>query len=215
MGVKKDGTITALEHNIYWDAGAYVEYGANVVNAVGLSATGPYRIDNVSIDSVCIYTTLPPGGAYRGFGYSEFLFGLESHINKIAEKLNIDPFVIRRKNAIQAGDVLAYGAKSAYMTKEGNSALMNPNGLMEAIDRVEKEIEWGKRIESDDPTKAIGKGMALLWKAPAMPANPGSSAFLKFNEDGSLNISGLRNGYRAGLPHCNGSNCQRNSFCTG
>ena len=188
MGVKKDGTITALEHNIYWDAGAYVEYGANVVNAVGLSATGPYRIDNVSIDSVCIYTTLPPGGAYRGFGYSEFLFGLESHINRIADKLGIDPFEIRRKNAIKAGDVLAYGAKSAYMTKEGNSALMNPNGLMEAIDRVEKEIEWGKKMESSDPTKAIGKGMALLWKAPAMPANPGSSAFLKFNEDASLNI---------------------------
>ncbi len=83
MGVKKDGTITALDHKIYWDAGAYVEYGANVVNAVGLSAIGPYRIHNVSIDSVCVYTNLPPGGAYRGFGYSEMLFGLESHITAL------------------------------------------------------------------------------------------------------------------------------------
>jgi len=58
VGVKKDGTITALDHKLYWDAGAYVEYGANVVNAVGLSAIGPYRIPNVSIDSVCVYTRI-------------------------------------------------------------------------------------------------------------------------------------------------------------
>jgi len=44
IGVKKDGTITAFELTNYWDAGAYVEYGSNVVNASGLSATGPYRI---------------------------------------------------------------------------------------------------------------------------------------------------------------------------
>jgi carbon-monoxide dehydrogenase large subunit len=62
IGVKNDGTITALEQLLYWDAGAYVEYGANVVNAAGLSATGPYKIDNVKIDSVCVYTNLPPGG---------------------------------------------------------------------------------------------------------------------------------------------------------
>ncbi|MFC2136441.1 xanthine dehydrogenase family protein molybdopterin-binding subunit, partial [Bacteroidota bacterium] len=80
MGVNKDGTITALDQTLNWDAGAYVEYGANVVNAAGLSATGPYRIPNIKIDSVCIYTNLPPGGPYRGFGYSEVLFGLESHI---------------------------------------------------------------------------------------------------------------------------------------
>ncbi len=54
MGAKKDGTITAIEHTLHWDAGAYVEYGANVVNAVGLSATGPYRIPNINIDSFCI-----------------------------------------------------------------------------------------------------------------------------------------------------------------
>ena len=76
VGARTDGTITAIEHEMHWDAGAYVEYGANVVNAAGLSATGPYRIPNVSIDSLCINTNLPPGGPYRGFGYSEFHFRL-------------------------------------------------------------------------------------------------------------------------------------------
>jgi len=176
LGAKKDGSITALDHSLRWDAGAYVEYGANVVNAAGLSATGPYRIPNVSIDSVCVYTNLPPGGPYRGFGYSEFLFGLESHINEISKKLGLDPVDFRRKNAIREGDTLSYGAA------------MNPNGLIEAIDKVAEEIGWGKKETPSDSKKAIGKGFALLWKAPAMPPNAASTAFLKFNEDGSLNI---------------------------
>ncbi|MEI6764412.1 MAG: xanthine dehydrogenase family protein molybdopterin-binding subunit [Bacteroidota bacterium] len=176
IGVKNDGTLVALDHRLYWDAGAYVEYGANVVNSVGLSATGPYRIPNVSIDSFCIYTNLPPGGAYRGFGYSEFLFGLESHMTRIANHLGIDPVEIRRRNAINEGDTLAYGAH------------MNPNGMQQCIDKVVKEIEWGKKEISKDPNKVLGKGFSLLWKAPAMPPNASSSAFLKFNEDASLNI---------------------------
>ncbi len=176
VGVKNDGTITALKEVLYWDAGAYVEYGANVVNAAGLSATGPYRIPNLEIDSVCIYTNLPPGGPYRGFGYSEFIFGLESHLDEIAGKLGIDPKEFRKKNAIQEGDTLAYGSK------------MNPSGLLQCIDKVAEAIEWDRDFPVTDPNKAVGKGMSLMWKAPAMPPNASSTAFLKFNEDGSLNI---------------------------
>lgn len=176
MGVKKDGTFTAIDHKLYWDTGASAEYGANVVNAVGLSAIGPYRYPNVSIDSICMYTNLPPCGAYRGFGYSEFMFGLESHITRIAHKLGIDPVEIRRKNAIKENDTLAYGVA------------MNPNGLIKCIDEVAKEIEWGKKEESTNPHKKIGKGFSLIWKAPAMPPNASSAAFIKFNEDASINI---------------------------
>ncbi|KQC07919.1 MAG: dehydrogenase [Candidatus Cloacimonas sp. SDB] len=176
LGAKKDGTFTAIEHQLYWDTGASAEYGANVVNAVGLSAIGPYRYSNISIDSVCLYTNLPPCGAYRGFGYSEFMFGLESHITRLAAKLEIDPVALRRKNAIVEGDILAYGVP------------MNPSGLLQAIDQVAAEIDWGKKEISNDPNKVIGKGFSLIWKAPAMPPNASSAAFLKFNEDGSINL---------------------------
>ncbi|MCD4652711.1 xanthine dehydrogenase family protein molybdopterin-binding subunit [bacterium] len=184
MGVKNDGTITALEHTMLWDAGAYVEYGANVVNAAGLSATGPYRIHNVSIDSKCVYTNLPPGGPYRGFGYSEFHFGLESHIDRISAEIGMDPVEFRLKNAIREGDILPYGAK------------MNPCNLEEAIHKAAEAVDWSKKEESKDPHKAIGKGFSLFWKAPAMPPNAASSAFLKFNEDNSINllVSGMEIG---------------------
>ncbi len=176
IGVKNDGTMTAIEQLLYWDAGAYVEYGANVVNAAGLSATGPYRIPNIKIDSVCVYTNLPPGGPYRGFGYSEFLFGLESFVDDIAEKLGIDPIEMRLKNAIKEGDTLAYGGK------------MNPSGLEQAINKVKKELKWGEKRESKDPHIKTGKGISLFWKAPAMPPNASSTCFLKFNEDASINL---------------------------
>ncbi len=177
LGVKHDGTITALEHTLHWDAGAYVEYGANVVNAVGLSATGPYRIPHVNIDSVCVYTNLPPGGPYRGFGHSEFHFGLESHITRMARAIGMDPLALRKKNAIREGDTLAYGAA------------MNANGLEQALDRVAEAVHWGHQEAASGPHKTIGKGVACFWKAPAMPPNAASAAFLKFNEDGSVNVS--------------------------
>ena len=177
MGVKKNGKIVALEHTLHWDAGASAEYGANVVNAVGLSATGPYRVPNVKIDSVCVYTNMPPCGAYRGFGYSEFHFGLESHITRMAKAIGMDPVKFRKLNAIQEGDTLAYGAE------------MNPGNLRGAIDRVAKEIRWGKTQKTKAPNKVIGKGLVCFWKAPAMPPNASSAAYLKFNEDGSLNLA--------------------------
>jgi CO/xanthine dehydrogenase Mo-binding subunit len=177
VGARRDGTITALQHVLHWDAGAYVEYGANVVNAAGLSATGPYRIDNVHLDSVCLYTNLPPGGPYRGFGYSEFTFGLESHLTRLADELGIDPVEFRRRNAIAAGDELPYGAA------------MNPSGLTEAIERAAAAIDWGTTEPAPAPHLRVGKGFAVFWKAPAMPPNAGSAAFLKFNEDASINIT--------------------------
>ncbi len=177
IGARRDGTITAMEHTLHWDAGAYVEYGANVVNAAGFSATGPYRVPNLKIDSVCLYTNLPPGGPYRGFGYSEFLFGVESHMTRLAQKIGMDPVEFRRRNAIAEGDTLAYGAA------------MNPSGMQECIEKTARAIEWGKKEEPEVPGRVTGKAFALLWKAPAMPPNAGSAAFLKFNEDGSLNLA--------------------------
>lgn len=177
LGVKKNGKIVALEHTLHWDAGASAEYGANVVNAVGLSATGPYFVPNVKIDSVCVYTNMPPCGAYRGFGYSEFHFGLESHLTRVAQAIGMDPVRFRKLNAIREGQALAYGAA------------MNPGDLRAAIDRVAREIRWGKVQKSAHPHKAIGKGLACFWKAPAMPPNAASAAYLKFNEDGSLNLA--------------------------
>jgi len=176
MGVKKNGKIIALKHIMHWDVGASAEYGNNVVNATGFSATGPYYVPNVSIDSIGVYTNHPPCAAYRGFGYSEFHFGLESHIDRVAKELGIDAVEFRRINAIKPDEEVAYKCH------------MNPSGMLECIDKVAEAIEWGKEEVSPDPDIIIAKGFSSAWKAPAMPPNAGSSVFIKFSEDGSINI---------------------------
>lgn len=95
----------------------------------------------------------------------------------VAKKPGMDPVEFRRKNAIREGDTLACGAE------------MNPCGLHEAIDKVAAEIGRGKKEVSKNPDKIIGKGLACFWKAPVMPPNAASCAFLKFNEDASLNMN--------------------------
>ena len=132
-------------------------------------------------------------------GYSEFLFGLESHINETAKKLGIDPVEFRRRNAIQPGDILTYGSK------------MNNSGLLECIDKAAKAIDWDHNAISKDPNKVIGKGFACFWKAPAMPPNAASTAFIKFNEDGSLNILVFRHGNRTGIFNGHGASRRRSS----
>ena len=84
-GVSADGRITAQEMTMYWDAGAYADYAVNVTRASGYSATGPYEIPNAKVDAYTIYTNKPFGTAYRGFGHVEFFWGLERHMELVAQ----------------------------------------------------------------------------------------------------------------------------------
>jgi len=104
------------------------------------------------------------------------LFSVESHLTRIARKLGIDPLDVRKKNAIKEGDSLPYGV------------LMHRNGLIECLGRAAREVDYGKPQKPSGPDKLLGKGIASVWKAPAMPPNTSSAAFLKFNEDGSVNV---------------------------
>ncbi len=176
IGATKDGKLTAFEMENFWDAGPYVEYGANVVNSSALSATGPYFFPSLKIDSYCIYTNLPAAGPYRGFGYSEMLFSVESHMDRLAAMLKMSPLEFRLKNVLKRGMPLSYGAG------------MTENDLTQCFKKVAKAIDFDKPEKSKDPNKVIGKGIAGAWKGPAMPPNASSSAFIKFNEDGSINV---------------------------
>ena len=174
MGCDKDGNILAMENNMYWDGGASTEYGVNITRAGGYSSTGPYDIPNVKTDSYCVYTNNTIGGPYRGFGMSELHTGIEQCVDELADEIGMDKVEFRLKNVVQAGDTLATGM------------LMHPTGIKECIQKVAQAVEWGKTAQPSAPHKKRGKGIAIMWKAPAMSPNPGSSATIKLNEDGTL-----------------------------
>jgi len=176
IGGTKEGKILALQVEYYWDAGAYTEYGVNITRAAGYSSTGPYRIPNVKTDSYCLYTNHPVGGPMRGFGMPEIHWSIEQSVDKLAEALKMDKVEFRLKNCLRDGDTIVTGM------------IMHPIGLAQCIEKVAKAIDWGRPEPPSAPHKRRGKGIAICWKAPAMPPNPGSEAWVRFNEDATLNV---------------------------
>ena len=108
-GVDKDGRITARKCEVCWNGGAYADIGPRVTQKSGFTASGPYDIDNVSIDSYALYTNLPPAGALRGFGIPQLVWAYESHTDMIARALKLDPVEFRRKNILREGRPQATG----------------------------------------------------------------------------------------------------------
>jgi len=177
MGCTKEGRLLAMEVRFYWDGGAYTEYGVNITRASGYSSTGPYEVPNVKTDSYCVYTNHPVGGPMRGFGMPEMHSGLEQCIDELALAINMDPVQFRKINCVKTGSTLVTGMK------------MHPTGLSECLVKAAEAIAWGRKDPPSAPNKRRGKGIALMWKAPAMPPNAGSSAKVALNEDGTVTVS--------------------------
>jgi carbon-monoxide dehydrogenase large subunit len=149
----------------------------NITRASGYSSTGPYEIPNVWADSYCCYTNHPVGGPMRGFGMPEIHWGIEQLMDQLAEKLGLDARDFRLKNCLKTGSQVVTGWT------------MHPNGLSECIEKAAAAIDWGKTELPSAPHKKRGKGMAIMWKAPAMPPNAGSSAFVRLNEDATVTVA--------------------------
>jgi len=176
MGCDEKGRLLAMENKFYWDGGAYTEYGVNVTRASGYSSSGPYEVPNMKTDSYCVYTNHPVGGPMRGFGMPEMHAGLEQCIDELALQIGMDAVEFRKLNCLKTGSILVTGSK------------MHPTGLPQCVEKVAEAIGWGKKAPASAPNKRRGKGLALMWKAPAMPPNAGSSAWVELAEDGTVNV---------------------------
>jgi CO/xanthine dehydrogenase Mo-binding subunit len=179
--VNQEGKIVGQKMTMYWDSGAYADYAVNVTRASGYSAAGPYEIPNAQVDAYTIYTNKPYGTAYRGFGHVEFHWGLERHMSLVAEAIGMDPVEFRRQNALKAGSTTLTGEKIYEHT--GN--------VTKCIDTVAEAINYGSLTQEEQEREkrdgvVIGKGVAALHKAPAMPPFTAAAVILKMNEDGTV-----------------------------
>jgi CO/xanthine dehydrogenase Mo-binding subunit len=136
IGAKKDGRLVAAESELYGDTGAYASLGEKVMTRATTHSAGPYDIPNVRADCYAMYTNNPPAGAFRGFGVTQSAFAVESMMDMLAEKLNIEPVELRRMNSLHVGSITNTGQE-----------LKESVGLMECIDRVDAGLsEMRKRI---------------------------------------------------------------------
>lgn len=180
-GVNKDGRIIAQKMSMYWSSGAYADYAVNVTRASGYSGGGPYEIPNAWLDAYAMYTNKAFGTAYRGFGHVEFSWGIERHMDLCAKAVNMDPLRFRMANALKPGS----------LTLTGERVTEHTGSVSKCMDEAAKSIRYGE-LTADEKARQkrtgmrIGKAIAALHKAPAMPPFTATVVILKMNEDGTV-----------------------------
>jgi CO/xanthine dehydrogenase Mo-binding subunit/aerobic-type carbon monoxide dehydrogenase small subunit (CoxS/CutS family) len=146
MGLTRDGRIRAVEIRMISDGGAYAMSTEGVMRKAAILFAGPYAIANVRIDTYGVYTNNTPSGAFRAFGALQAQFATESHLDLCAERLGLDPFEIRRINAMRDGALTH--------TKQQLKSV----SFLRALDAAERASRWeqGAPVSRGDSRADLG-----------------------------------------------------------
>jgi CO/xanthine dehydrogenase Mo-binding subunit len=177
-GATKDGKLIAHWGEYYLDAGAYADYTVNMARAMGLTATGPYEIPNIHVDSYAVYTNKVPTTAFRGFTMQELHYAFESQMDELAHKLGMDPAEFRLLNVFKPG---------VSRTAIGERLKEDAGDPATPIKEVVKMLSEDKG-KPEKPWIVRGKGIAAFWKGPFQPSSAASSAIVKVNDDGTVDV---------------------------
>ncbi len=173
-GLDKDGRIVARKCEVFWNGGAYADIGPRVTQKSGLTATGPYEIDNVSIDSYALYTNVTPAGALRGFGVPQLVWAYEGHTDMIARALKMDPVAFRRKNLLREGRPHATGT------------ILKDAATEKVLDKLVERMNWSQPFDNGSGTVKRGRGLGIAIKAVITPTT--SVAIVNVSGDGSVTL---------------------------
>ncbi len=180
IGADEAGTIRAAEL-LYWlDCGAYTDIAPYMAKAIAVDCTGPYRVENLSCDAVCVYTNHTYATSFRGFSHESLTFCIERTMDMLARKLHIDPLEFRVKNAIRPGNLTPSRV-------ECTKSLIGD--LPQCLESIKQLAAWdgGNAVRLEDGT-VRAKGVACFWKTENPPTDAISGALITFNPDGSVNL---------------------------
>jgi CO/xanthine dehydrogenase Mo-binding subunit len=166
IGAKGDGALVACEIECWANTGAYADCGPGVAQKMGFAAAGPYRIPHAKVDSRCVYTNLPPNGAFRGYGQMQSTWARERTMDLLAEKLGMDPLELRMKNILEDGDT--------YCTGE----TMHDVHFKELLQNAADAVRWSEGRE--------GKGLCVMLKGMQTPSR--ASIAVEDNGDGTYTV---------------------------
>ena len=168
-GVKRDGTLVAMEIEVLLDGGAYITLSPVVLSRAVLHAAGAYSCPNVRIRGRVLATNTAPNGAFRGFGAPQSLFAVERQIDKVARALGLDPFAIRIRNAYREGDSTPTGQ----ILRESVSAVAVLERAHTAARFAERFAanQAARRTPSEDGRPLRGIGLSLFWHGSGFTGN--------------------------------------------
>ena len=156
IGFSRDGKFRFLDSHMFSDGGPYQAESYGTLMTGCLMSGGPYIIPNVRVDARCARNNNLLGGAFRGYGINQAAVSIETAVDEMAEKLGMDPFEIRRRNALYPG-----------ATTVGGEVLESSMGMLETIDACERALHEALReYEGKYPngTKLLGWGVASGFK---------------------------------------------------
>ncbi|MFA6618196.1 MAG: molybdopterin cofactor-binding domain-containing protein [Candidatus Neomarinimicrobiota bacterium] len=190
-GVKNDGEITSLEMDSLLNSGAYGSHALTVLSNCGSKVLPLFnKIENMRFLGRSVYTNLPVGGAYRGYGATQGYMALNQHFDIITRRLDLDLPEYIKKWHIQEGETSGV-FEALGEGKDGVPQIVNSCKLDECIDICIKEIDWynkrDKKIKNGD--KVRGVGLAVSMQGSAIPLVDMAAAYMKMNEDGSFNMN--------------------------
>ncbi|MCQ2553122.1 MAG: molybdopterin-dependent oxidoreductase [Clostridia bacterium] len=178
LGANKDGKIRALDVYTLSNSGAYSEHGPTTVGLSGHKSiplyTGSLEAHRFAYDVV--YTNVMAAGAYRGYGATQGIFAVESTVNELAEKLNIDPTKIREMNMVKEGMQMP-----AYYNETAGACALD-----RCLERCKTIFNWDERY----PVRDLGNGkvracgVAMAMQGSGISGLDVGSATVKLNEDG-------------------------------
>ena len=182
LGATKDGIVRGIDLYTLSNTGAYGEHGPTTVGLSGHKSIPLYgKAEAFRFVSDVVYTNHMSAGAYRGYGATQGLFAVESAVNELADKLGIDPFVIRRRNIVHEGDVMP-----AYYGQVNTSCALD-----RCLQAVHDNIGWDEKYPVRDmgngKVRAVGMGMAM--QGSGITSVDVGSASLKINDDGFYTLS--------------------------
>ena len=180
LGETKDGMLKAAELIYLVDAGAYADTAPRMAKTIASNGTGPYNIENLWCDSICVYTNNTYSTSFRGFGNTAYTFCMERTLEKLANTLKMSPLELRLKNAISPNHTSPTQVK---ITRNNTGDLEKCMGKLNELINIEEDL----RVEKAE-NKIIAKGMSCFWKTSASPTDAMSGVVLTFNKDGSVNL---------------------------
>lgn len=188
IGATKDGRIKAIDMKSIIDSGATGEHCNSVIMAIALKSVNMYnKVDAARYNGVAVYTNTTPKGAFRGFGATQGIFALESAINELSHKLNMDPTVVHEMNMIRKGEkALRFDMNGT--KNNGPYDIQESCGLDYCVAKGKELIGWDEKYPRKQvaPNKVRGVGMAIARQGSGVAFQDMGSATIKLNDDGSF-----------------------------
>jgi len=174
LGARSTGELTAIAVDVLSDTGAYGNHSRGVLFHSLAESISVYRCENRTVTAEAVYTNRVPSGAFRGYGLGQVIHGVESAMDELALRLGIDPFELRRINAVRDGDpVIANdGHDELESAGLGGDLVWGSYGLDQCLDLAQAAMRAGAPTGQEplDPTRwRIGEGMALGMIATMAP----------------------------------------------